>query len=121
MHVAVFFPSLVVTVITAVPAFNPFTLPLLSTDATLALLLAHVTLLFVALLGAIVAVSFSLDPTFIVVLVLFKVTPVTAIFELLFGNQLTYNFTTPPFTDVRFLTEALLLNVGDIENFKFLI
>jgi len=42
------------------------------------LLLVHVTFLFVALLGAMVAVSVSVPPTAMLVEVLFRDTPVTA-------------------------------------------
>ena len=78
LHVAVFDPSFVVTVIVALPAATPFTVPFASTVATFVLLLFHVTSWFVALLGATVAVNVVVFPFVILVLVLFKLTPVTA-------------------------------------------
>ncbi len=56
-HVAVLFPSAVVTVIVAVPAATPVTNPALLTVAALVLLLVQVKLWFVAFVGVIVAVS----------------------------------------------------------------
>jgi hypothetical protein len=76
-HVAVLLPSCVVAVIVAVPADTPLTSPLADTVALAVLLLAHVTFLFVALLGAMVATSVSVLPTAIVADVLFSDTPVT--------------------------------------------
>ena len=49
--------SLLVTVIRTVPCAKHFTKPLASTVATFVLELVHVTALFVAFAGAIVAVS----------------------------------------------------------------
>ena len=65
VHLAVFFPSVVVAVIVAVPFFFAVTTPLLETVATLVLLLFQVTALFVALLGATVAVNVAVFPTYI--------------------------------------------------------
>ena len=61
----------------AVPAAFPVTVPPL-TVATLVLLLLQVTVLSVALLGEMVAVSLYVFPTSIVVLVVFRLIPVTA-------------------------------------------
>lgn len=74
-------PSALVTVavISAVPAFRPLTKPLELTDATVGALLSQVTALVVALLGATVAVSWSVSFTPILAVVLFKVTPVAEI------------------------------------------
>ena len=83
LQVAVFLvPSALVTVavISAVPAFRPLTKPLELTDATVGALLSQVTALVVALLGATVAVSWSVSFTPILAVVLFKVTPVAEIF-----------------------------------------
>jgi hypothetical protein len=74
-----FLPSVVVTVIVALPAAFPVTTPLELTVATAVLLLAHVTALFVAFVGATVAVSAPVDPTLTGRLVLFRFTLVTAI------------------------------------------
>jgi len=74
--VAVLLPSWVVTVIVAVPAALPVTVPPF-TVAMPVLLLDQVTVLFVALLGATVATSVSDAPTLIEVTVLLSVTPVT--------------------------------------------
>ena len=78
VQVAVLPPSAVVTVMVAEPALTAVTFPLASTVATAVLLDAQVTALSVAPLGATVAVSRSEPPTVRVVLVLFSVTPVTA-------------------------------------------
>ena len=79
LHVAVFDPSFVVTVMTALPAFTAVTLPFWST-VTMALLLdCHVTVLSVASLGLTVAVRVSLLPFSIVSSVLFKDTEATDI------------------------------------------
>jgi len=56
-HLAVFLPSLVVTVIVAVPTFTAVTLPFESTVAISVLLLFQVTALFVASAGETVATS----------------------------------------------------------------
>lgn len=63
MHLAVLLPSLVVTVISAVPAFTPVTFPVESTPAIVESLDDHVTFLFVAFAGKIVATRVSVDPT----------------------------------------------------------
>jgi hypothetical protein len=76
-QVAVFFPSSVVAVITALPVALPVITPFV-TDTVLAALLAQVTLWLVASAGITVALSVSIAPTYSVVLVLFSVTPVTA-------------------------------------------
>jgi len=76
-QVAVLLPSWVVTVMLAVPAATPTTVPPL-TCATAVLLLDHVTFLLVALLGAMVAVRLSVPPMTMLVEVLFRDTPVTA-------------------------------------------
>ena len=62
VQVAVFVPSAVVTVMTAVPGATAVTTPF-STVATLGLLLVQVTVLSVALSGATVAVRVSVSPT----------------------------------------------------------
>ena len=56
-HCAVYPPSVVVTVIVVVPSETPVTIPVESTVAFESSLLLHVTLLLVALSGAIVGVS----------------------------------------------------------------
>ena len=84
LQVAVFLvPSALVTVavISAVPAFRPLTKPLELTDATVGALLSQVTALVVALLGATVAVSWSVSFTPILAVAWFKVTPVAGILE----------------------------------------
>ena len=68
-------PLLVVAVIVAVPAPTAVTVPLL-TVATLVLLELHVTALFVALDGVMVAVSVSDCPFWRAVDVLFRLIPV---------------------------------------------
>ena len=57
VHLAVFLPSLVVTVTVALPFFLAITLPLLFTVATLLLLDLYVTVFTFALLGLTVAFS----------------------------------------------------------------
>jgi hypothetical protein len=81
-QVAVLLPSCVVTVMVALPAATAVTVPP-DTVATEVALLLHVTFLFVALEGAMVAVSVSVLPTVRLVVVLFNVTPVTAIVAVL--------------------------------------
>ena len=76
-QVAVLLPSAVVTVIVAVPDATAVTFPEVETVATLVLLLLQVTFLFVALLGATVAVSVSVAFGANVSVVLFRLTPVT--------------------------------------------
>ena len=66
----------------AVPGLIPLTVPLL-TVATDVLELVQVTFLFVAVDGAIVALSVSLVPTVNDNVVLFNVTPVTPLFLLI--------------------------------------
>ena len=90
LHVAVLLPSAVLTVIVAVPADFAVTTPF-DTVATFVFELLHVTDLFVALLGATVAVNVSLLPFSIVVDVLFRLTPVTFF--------ITVNLTVLDFTD----------------------
>ena len=92
LQVAVQPPSAVVTVIVAEPAAQAVISPLF-TVATLGLLDVHVTLLFVALAGAIIALSFcdilaeTKDKE-----ALSKVTPVTFTMSL-FLTHLAYNVT----------------------------
>ena len=73
-------PSVVVTVMVAVPAAFAVTTPLEDTVATEVLLDDHVTDLSVAFDGNTVAVKVSVSPTVIDSDVLFRFTPVTAIF-----------------------------------------
>jgi hypothetical protein len=80
-QVDVLLPSVVVTVIVAFPAAMPETTPLDDTVAMPAALLLHVTALFVALVGATVAVSVSVPPIVRLVDDLFKVTLVTETVE----------------------------------------
>jgi hypothetical protein len=77
VHAAVLEPSAVLTVMAAVPAPIAVTLPVLSTVATLVLELVQVTFLFVALEGAIVALSISELPTLKASALLDRETPVT--------------------------------------------
>ena len=77
VHVAVLLPSTVLTVIVAVPAAIAVTTPP-STVTTLLSLVDHVTFLFVALLGLIVATKVSVPPAVMDVEFLFKDTLVTA-------------------------------------------
>ena len=79
MQVAVFPPSLVVTVIAAEPAAFAVTTPVLDTVATEVLFEDQVTVLSVALDGDTVAKRVWVSPTFIVNDVLFRLTPVTGI------------------------------------------
>ena len=74
MHSALLSPA--VAVIVASPAATPVTTPSV-TVATASLLLVHVTVLSVAFSGNTVAVSVSLSPTVIVVVLLFKSTLAT--------------------------------------------
>ena len=69
-------PSLVVTVIVAVPSVPPVTTPF-STFATFSSLVFHFTFLFVAFSGVIVAIKFIVSVTFIVALLLSNDTPDT--------------------------------------------
>ena len=75
LHVAFTFPA--VAVITAVPAFTAFTVPLADTVATLVLLDFHTTL-SVVLEGATVAFNVKDLPVVIFLLVAFSVTLVAA-------------------------------------------
>ena len=77
VHEAVLFPSSVFTVITAVPFAFAVTRPELETDATLLLLLDHVTFRFAASRGATVARSCLESPTVRLSEDEFRVTPVT--------------------------------------------
>ena len=77
-QVAVLEPSVVVTVMVAEPALTAVTFPLLSTVATPVSEDFQLTALFVALVGATVAVSVSDPPSAKVRLVLLSDTPVTA-------------------------------------------
>jgi hypothetical protein len=79
-HVAVFAWSWVVTVIVAEPEATAVTNPLVLTVAMAALLVDHVTVLLVALVGAMVAVSCCVPPTFRAAVVGDIVTPVTITF-----------------------------------------
>ena len=74
---AVLLPSAVVTVIVAVPVLTPVTTPPVDTMATAVLLLLHVTFLFVALEGSILAKRVSVPFTARLVDVLLRDTPVT--------------------------------------------
>ena len=78
-QVAVFFPSSVVAVMTAVPTFTADTFPFESTVATLELELDQVTFLLVAFEGVTVAVNLSVPPINRDNDVLFNDTPVTDI------------------------------------------
>ena len=80
LHVAVFPPSLVFTVIVAVPTAFAVTTPEEDTVATDALLEDQVTDLSVAFEGAIVAVNVWESPSVMDNEVLFRVTPVTETF-----------------------------------------
>lgn len=75
LHVA-FFPLLVFAVITAVPPLIAFIVPLVVTVATFLLFDEYVTVLFVALLGVIVATSVYVFPFWIVLLVALSFTDV---------------------------------------------
>ena len=73
-------PSLAVAVMVAVPLDTAVTLPFWSTVATEVFVELHVTLLSLAVLGVMVAVSVSLPPSFKLSDVLFNVTTVTYCF-----------------------------------------
>lgn len=121
-QVAVLLPSTVVTVIVALPVAIAVTNPLLFTVATLELLETQDTFLFVALDGAIVAVSCSVPPTVNEVEVLFNDTLVTDIVAavtvteqvavLLPSEVLTVMVVVPTATAV---TRPLLLTVATFE------
>jgi hypothetical protein len=76
---AVLLPSVVVTVIVALPAAIPITVPVDDTEAAAALLLVHNTTLLAASAGVTVAVKVSEAPTARESVDLFKLTSVTAI------------------------------------------
>ncbi|MPM66853.1 hypothetical protein SDC9_113765 [bioreactor metagenome] len=76
-QVAVFPPSVVVTVMVAVPGATAVTRPFASTVATLSLSLRHVTAFSVAPAGATVAISVFVSPATRAAVVSFSVTPVT--------------------------------------------
>ena len=78
-QVAVLPPSVVVTVIVAVPAFFAVTTPEVETAATVVLFDDQLTVLSVAVLGEIVAVNCSWEPSAKDSEVLFSVMPVTAV------------------------------------------
>jgi hypothetical protein len=77
---AVLFPSVVLTVIVAVPPLTPVTTPDELTVATAGLELVQVTALLVAVVGFTVAVKVTVDFTFIVAFVVLRDTEVTAMF-----------------------------------------
>jgi len=78
VHSSVNPPSFVVTVMVAVPVAFAVTVPLL-TDATVELLLLHVTPVLEALVGSTVAVKLPVDPTVMLSVDLLSDTPVTEI------------------------------------------
>ena len=78
LHLAVWEPSLVVTVITALPAETAVTLPSEETVATSVLSDDHVTFLLLASLGDTVATRVAVDPTSSERDVLLRLTEVTA-------------------------------------------
>ena len=73
-QLALYPPSTVVAVMTALPLLTPVTTPELFTVAMEVSELDHVTDLFVALLGSTVAVRVSVEPDLTVVSLLFSVT-----------------------------------------------
>jgi hypothetical protein len=77
------FPSIVVTVMIAVPTLLAVTLPFASTVAILGLLDVHVTVLLVAFVGSTVAIKLKVLSRRKVMLVLFRLTPLTAIIALI--------------------------------------
>ena len=77
LHVAVFSPSFVFAVITAVPFALAVTTPFLSTVAKLSLLELHETRLFSAFDGAMVGIRVAVEPTSSVSAVSFREIPVT--------------------------------------------
>jgi len=77
VQVAVFSPSVVFAVMTALPADLAVTRPSEETDATVSALDDQVTLLSVALVGLTAASSCAVSPTVRVTLVLSRLTPVT--------------------------------------------
>src|SRR5699024_4217177 len=95
-HLAVLLPSLVVTVMSALPALTAVTLPLLSTVAIAASDDANVTVLSVAVDGATVATKLPVAPSSNDKVDLSNVTPVTAIGFVL--NDGTSTFSDSPFS-----------------------
>src|SRR5699024_3835772 len=93
---AVLLLSLVVTVMSALPSLTAVTLPVLSTVATSASDDANVTVLSVAVGGAIVADNVSVAPTSRDVDVLFKETPVTLIGLVLNAGTSTFSDSLSP-------------------------
>ncbi len=79
LQVAVFAPSLVLTVIVVVPSAFAVTIPEEDTVATIGLLVDHETSLFDAFDGVTVAIKDWDSPSVNVNVLLFKVTPVTEI------------------------------------------
>ena len=77
------------------------------TEATDGFELVHVIVLFVTLVGAIVAVNVSLAPTFNVVLVLFKVIPVATTCLILTSTVVVVVF---PLYDLAVITEVPSFN-----------
>ena len=77
VQLAVYPPSSVFTVIVAVPVDTAVITPFDETVAIDSFELVHVIFWFVASVGVIVAVKFSVSPVFIFKLVLSKATPVT--------------------------------------------
>ena len=102
----VIFPLLVLATIFVFPACNAVIFPLL-TEATDGFELVHVIVLFVTLVGAIVAVNVSLEPTFNVVLVLFKVIPVATTCLILTSTVVVVVF---PLYDLAVITEVPSFN-----------
>jgi len=74
LHLAVFFPSTVVTEIYAIPFLIPLTIPVVPTFAILMLDDFHVTFLLAAVVGKTVAMSFDVLPLSIVKVFLFSLT-----------------------------------------------
>src|SRR5699024_1451110 len=95
-HLAVLLPSLVVTVMSALPALTAVTLPLLSTVSIDASDDVNVTVLSVAVDGATVATKLPVAPSSNDKVVLSNVTPVTAIGFVL--NDGTSTFSDSPFS-----------------------
>src|SRR5699024_5561558 len=96
VQTAVLLPSLVVTVMSALPALTAVTLPLLSTVAIAASDDANVTVLSDAVDGATVATKLPVAPSSNDKVVLSNVTPVTAIGFVL--NDGTSTFSDSPFS-----------------------
>ena len=96
-HIAFFPPSVVVTVMSAVPSVTAVTFPAESTFATAVLLLVHATDLSRASVGLTVAVSCFVSPGFIAAVDALRLTPVT----LLAGNSRTTVTFSVPIVPVR--------------------